>query len=59
MLYVDYIWDLSPTTIIPDAELNTDRLGWQPGDQWVVMEHNGKKFLKKLEKSRNDDERSS
>lgn len=38
MLYVDYNWDLSPTTMIPDPELNTDRLHWQAGDFWKVVD---------------------
>ena len=29
MLYVDYHWDLTPVSIIPDKELDTDRLGWK------------------------------
>jgi hypothetical protein len=45
MLYFDYNWDLSPTTIIPDPELNTDQLDWKPGDLFQVQELDGKKFL--------------
>lgn len=50
MLYVDYNWDLSPTTMIPDPELDTDRLEWQVGDYWCVTEFNGKKYLRKVDK---------
>ena len=32
MLYVDYNWDLTPTTIMPDPELDTDKLDWKMGD---------------------------
>lgn len=49
MLYVDYNWDLSPTTIIPDPELNTDQLDWKPGDLFQVQEHDGKKFLRRVD----------
>lgn len=50
MLYVDYNWDLTPNSIIPDKELNTDQLGWKPGDYWQVVETaNGKKMLKKVD----------
>ena len=50
MLYVDYNWDLSQTMIIPDKELNTDRLGWKPGDYWQVTETvDGQKMLKKVD----------
>jgi hypothetical protein len=50
MLYIDYNWDLSPETMIPDPELNTDRLEWKEGDYWKVVERNGKKFLRKVDK---------
>ena len=50
MLYIDYNWDLSPETMIPDPELNTDQLEWKEGDYWKVVERNGKKFLRKVDK---------
>lgn len=50
MLYVDYNWDLSPTLMIPDPELNTDKLDWKAGDYWQVVERNGKKMLRKVDK---------
>jgi len=49
MLYFDYTWDLSPNTIIPDPELNTNQLNWKPGDLFQVQEHNGKKFLRRVD----------
>jgi hypothetical protein len=50
MLYVDYNWDLSSTSMIPDPELDTDRLGWKVGDFWQVSESaNGKKILVKVD----------
>jgi len=49
MLYIDYNWFLTPTTIIPDNELNTDTLAWKTGDYWQVAERaDGGKFLKKV-----------
>ena len=36
--------------MIPDPELNTDRLEWKEGDYWKVVERNGKKFLRKVDK---------
>ena len=54
MLYFDYTWDLSPNTIIPDPELNTNQLNWKPGDLFQVHERNGRNVLvrvNKLEKS--------
>jgi hypothetical protein len=50
MLYIDYNWDLTPETMIPDPELNTDQLEWKQGDYWKVVERNGKKFLRKVDK---------
>jgi hypothetical protein len=50
MLYFDYTWDLSPNTIVPDPELNTDQLAWNTGDFWqVVQGADGGKFLKKVD----------
>lgn len=48
MLYYDYNWDLSPTGIILDDELNTDRLGWQGGDYFKFVNVNGKQMLVKV-----------
>jgi hypothetical protein len=49
MLYFDYNWDLSPTLMIPDEELNTNTLGWQVGDYWKVIENSaGRKMLVKV-----------
>lgn len=51
MLYFDYNWDLSPTLMIPDEELNTDKLEWEVGDYWKVVENSaGKKVLVKVDK---------
>lgn len=50
MLYYDFNWDLSPTLMIPDEELNTDKLGWQAGDYWKVVENSaGRKVLVKVD----------
>ncbi len=54
MLYFDYTWYLTPNTIVPDPELNTDQLDWKPGDLFQVQERNGRNVLvrvNKLEKS--------
>ena len=50
MLYIDYNWDLTPSVMIPDHELNTDKLEWKDGDYWKVVERNGKKILRKVDK---------
>jgi hypothetical protein len=50
MLYFDYNWDLSPTLMIPDEELNTDQLQWKKGDYWKVVENSeGRKMLVKVD----------
>jgi hypothetical protein len=50
MLYFDYNWDLSPTLMIPDPELNTDQLNWKKGDYWKVIENSeGRKMLVKVD----------
>jgi len=48
--YYDYIWDLNPDQLILDQELNTEKLGWQVGDVFVLAEGSNKqKFLRKLD----------
>ena len=50
MLYLDYNWDLSPTLMIPDPELNTDQLNWKKGDYWKIIENlEGRKMLVKVD----------
>jgi hypothetical protein len=50
MLYVDYHWDLTPVSIIPDKELDTDRLGWKTGDYWRMVEtSSGNKMLVRVD----------
>lgn len=49
MLYLDYVWDLNPDTIIPDCELDTKKLGWQAGDYWQIQEIDGKTVFKKVD----------
>jgi hypothetical protein len=49
MLYFDYNWDLGTEYIVPDAELNTDRLEWKAGDLWEMIEVDGKLRLHKVD----------
>ena len=50
MKYIDYVWDLTPTLIIPDKELDTDKLEWKTGDFWQVIESShGDKMLVKVD----------
>ena len=47
--YYDYIWDLNPDQLILDRELNTEKLGWQTGDVFVLVEGaNNQKYLRKM-----------
>lgn len=49
MIYHDYIWDLNPNQLILDKELDTQKLGWNPGDVFVLVEgQNKQKFLRKM-----------
>lgn len=51
MLYVDYSWQISSDYIIPDPELDTDRLGWKEGDFYKIStDGTGKKYLLKVDK---------
>jgi hypothetical protein len=49
MLYVDYSWDCSPDGIKLDEEFNTDKLGWQGGDYFQLININGRCYLKKVD----------
>lgn len=49
MVYLDYVWELDENCIVPDRKLNTDKLGWEEGDLWVVKQFSdGKKYLVKV-----------
>ena len=49
MIYVDYTWDLHPSGIIFDEELNIDKLGWKSGDVFEITNVNGKAMLRKID----------
>jgi hypothetical protein len=49
MKYYDYDWDLSPSGIILDPELNLDKLGWEAGDYFRVTNVNGRAMLVKVD----------
>ena len=49
MLYVDYNWDPGPGYIVPDKELNTEKLGWKPGQFWQMIEANGQLRLHQVD----------
>ena len=51
MFYLDYTWDLSPSGITLDKELNTNKhLGWEEGDFFqLVTLPSGRKMLRKVD----------
>lgn len=49
MRYYDYEWDLEPTRILLDNELDIDKLGWRGGDLFEVKNVNGRAMLVKLD----------
>ena len=49
MLYVDYTWDLEPSRILLDNELDIDKLGWRSGDYFQVANINGRAMLVKVD----------
>lgn len=48
MLHLDYDWDLSPSGIKLDKELNIDKLGWKGGDYFKLININGQAYLQKI-----------
>jgi hypothetical protein len=49
MRYFDYDWDLEPTRILFDPELDIDKLGWKGGDYFKVTNVNGRAMLVKVD----------
>jgi hypothetical protein len=49
MKHYDYDWDLYPDKIILDKELNIDKLGWNGGDYFKLVNIDGVAQLIKLD----------
>lgn len=50
MKYIDYDWDLDPSSILFDDELDLDKLGWENGDYFkLIFTDDGKRILMKVE----------
>jgi hypothetical protein len=49
MKYYDYEWDISQTRILLDSELNTDRIGWNFGDYFKLINRNGRAVLVRVD----------
>lgn len=49
MKYLGYDWDLDPSSILFDDELDIDKLGWDNGDYFkLVFTDDGKRILMKV-----------
>ena len=48
MLYFDYTWDIDPTSILFDEELDAEKLGWEVGDVFRLVEVEGRTKLVKV-----------
>ena len=48
MLYLDYNWDLYPGSIVFDQELDIEKLGWEVGDVFRLVEDEGRTKLVKV-----------
>ena len=49
MKHFDYDWDLYPDRIILDEELNIDKLGWQGGDFFQLVNIDGCAQLERVD----------
>ena len=49
MNYYGYEWDISSTRILLDSELNTDRIGWNFGDYFKLINRNGRAVLVRVD----------
>jgi hypothetical protein len=47
--HFDYDWDLTPSRILLDNELNTDKLGYKHGDYFKFINVNGQQMLIKVD----------
>ena len=47
--YIDYLWELDPTTLKIDRELDVDRLGWKAGDLFRLINVDGQVSLIKID----------
>lgn len=48
MLYLDYSWDLNPSGIVLDDELDVNKIGWKSGDYFRLEVINGNQMLVKV-----------
>jgi len=48
MRFYDYEWDLYPGSIVFDRELDIEKLGWEVGDVFRLVEVDGRTKLVKV-----------
>ncbi len=49
MKYVNYDWDLQEDKIVIDSEIDINKLGWNVGDHFKIVNLNGKIVLAKVD----------
>ena len=49
MHFYDYEWDLYPGSIVFDRELNIEKIGWEVGDVFRLVEEDGCMKLIKID----------
>ena len=49
MLYLDFTWDIDSTGILFDRELDIEKIGWEPGDVFRLVEEDGRMKLIKID----------
>lgn len=49
MFHLGYTWDIFPSGIMLDEELNVKGLGWRPGDYFKLVEVDGRLQLIKVD----------
>ena len=49
MHFSDYEWDLYPGSIVFDRELNIEKIGWEVGDVFRLVEEDGQMKLIKID----------
>ena len=49
MQFIGYDWELTDKLLVPDNEIDCDKLGWKAGDYWQVKQVDGKLVFKKVD----------
>ena len=49
MHFYDYEWDIYPSSIVFDRELDIEKIGWEVGDVFRLVEEEGRMKLIKID----------